>query len=91
MVWPFRIISLYRGIWKLLTICWLWSSWFKANRACLSLNKISSFSDRGKIPGSVHAVRKRTHKTNINKMAPITGTAIVNFLYKKGQLIIINF
>ena len=54
--------------------------------ACFSLKRISSFSLRGKMPGSVQAVRNKTHSTKMNKRAPTIGMAIVNFSYKYGQL-----
>ena len=54
--------------------------------ACFSLNKISSFSLRGKMPGSVHAVRNKTDNTKINRNAPTIGMAIDNLVYKYGQL-----
>ncbi len=54
--------------------------------ACFSLNKISSFSLRGKIPGSVQAVRNKTDNTKTNNNAPMMGMAIDNLVYKYGQL-----
>jgi hypothetical protein len=54
--------------------------------ACFSLNKISSFSLRGKIPGSVQDVRNKTDNTKTNNKAPIIGMAIDNLVYKYGQL-----
>jgi len=38
------------------------------------------------MPGSVHAVRNKTDKTNMNKKLPTNGTTIVNFSDKYGQL-----
>jgi hypothetical protein len=41
------------------------------------------------MPGSVHAVRNKTDKTNMNKKLPTNGTTIVNFSDKYGQLYMI--
>jgi len=38
------------------------------------------------MPGSVHAVRNKTEITKMNNKAPTSGTAIVSFSYKYGQL-----
>jgi hypothetical protein len=57
-----------------------------AMSTCFSLYKTSSLSLRGNMPGSVHAVRNKTEITNRNKKAPTSGTAIVSFSYKYGQL-----
>ena len=54
--------------------------------ACFSLNKISSLSLRGRMPGSVHAVRNKTDNTKTNNKAPTIGIAIDKFSYKYGQL-----
>jgi hypothetical protein len=54
--------------------------------ARLSLNRISSFSLRGNMPGSVQAVRNKTLNTKINRSAPTIGMATVNFSDKNGQL-----
>ena len=54
---------------------------------CRSLNWTSSFSVRGKMPGSVQAVRSRKLMTKIKSTAPIMGTATDNFRYKYGQLV----
>jgi hypothetical protein len=57
-----------------------------AMMTCLSLNRTSSFSLRGRMPGSVQAVRKSTDKTKTKSSAPTIGMAIDSFLYKYGQL-----
>lgn len=55
--------------------------------ARFSLNNTSSRSLRGRIPGSLQAVRNSTHNTNVNKKAPTIGIATDNFRLKYGQLL----